>query len=177
VIARDVERFLTKVNFNGPKIIDTPCWLYTGSLDQDGYGRIGIGQVTVTAHRFAHMMVNGPIGKGLVVRHRCDNPTCVNPAHLLDGTHRDNANDAIMRMRTGKCGGKRLSVETRTEIKRLIAEGMTQRAIATKLGISVKTAGNWSRRKSVKNAKHKIGCMCPVHRRASTNVICQDTKV
>lgn len=43
--------------------------------------------------------VNGSIPKGLVVRHECDNPACVNINHLLLGTQKDNVHDSIKRRR------------------------------------------------------------------------------
>lgn len=71
------------------------CFLWLGSSDGRGrpimYGHDG---KPTYAYRFAWSRENGPIRKGLVVRHRaCRNPGCVNVAHLSVGTGRDNAND------------------------------------------------------------------------------------
>lgn len=70
------------------------CWLWTNNLDR-GYGRFGIGQKTVWAHRYSYELLVGPIPAGLTLDHLCHNrdescsggPTClhrscVNPAHL-----------------------------------------------------------------------------------------------
>lgn len=64
-----------------------------------GYGRMmRLGKV-LAAHRVAWELKNGPIPKGLVVMHKCDNPGCVNPLHLEVGTQAQNMRDKIARGR------------------------------------------------------------------------------
>lgn len=89
------QRFLNKVN-----IPDNPkdCWEWQANKDK-GYGKIGINGKSVLAHRFSYLMFNGD-PTGLVVRHTCDNPGCVNPSHLMLGTCADNSRDMVERGRS-----------------------------------------------------------------------------
>lgn len=65
------------------------------------YGAIEIEGVTHMAHRLAYETWVGPIPDGLIVRHKCDNPPCINPEHLETGTYADNAHDRDSRGRDG----------------------------------------------------------------------------
>lgn len=92
-------RFENKVNKEGD------CWLWTGTTYRRGYGhfrrKIGDKWVMYKAHRYSYEYHNGQIPIGSIIRHTCDNPKCVNPSHLLVGTHKDNSQDMMSRGRKG----------------------------------------------------------------------------
>lgn len=78
--------------------LDTPCWEFKGYTDSNGYCQISIGGKETLVHRLAYQTWVGPLGKGegyhgTVVRHKCDNPPCMNPQHLVAGTQTDNMRD------------------------------------------------------------------------------------
>ena len=64
----------------------TPCWWWTGKLDQDGYGQIGLttpeGMKFRRVHRVAYVEYKGPIPTECVADHLCRNRPCFNPDHL-----------------------------------------------------------------------------------------------
>ena len=70
------------------------CWEYEGPRDKHGYGRAGGGKLV---HRLVFEAIYGWLPK--VVRHRCDNPPCYRPDHLLPGTQADNLRDMADRGR------------------------------------------------------------------------------
>lgn len=76
------------------------CWLWSGATLPNGYGSVHHNGRSHNAHRVAFEAQNGPgSAKGLIVRHRCDTPACVNPGHLLIGTPADNSRDMVERGR------------------------------------------------------------------------------
>lgn len=77
------------------------CWLWTGCLQSMGYGTISINGKATLAHRVALRLAGVDVPAGAVVRHHCDVPNCVNPAHLAVGTHAENTADMMRRGRDG----------------------------------------------------------------------------
>lgn len=81
-----IERFL---NAYIP-VTESGCWLWTGSCNNYGYGKILNRNKSLAAHRLAYELFIGPIPKGLVIDHLCRVPCCVNPDHLEPVTNREN---------------------------------------------------------------------------------------
>jgi hypothetical protein len=128
------------VEEEGP--LPTPCWVWQGALDNNGYGICG-GQHT---HRISFEEFVEPIPLGKQINHHCDNRACVNPEHLYAGTQGDNVDDMVRRGRNrwaSKVGDSNpkafLSEEQVTDILELLAKSRYRHGkytdIAEKFGV------------------------------------------
>lgn len=114
----------------------TRCHEWTGYTMPGGYGMVHRDGKTVTTHRAAWELVNGPIPEGQYVLHRCDNRKCVNVEHLFLGTFDDNMADMVRKNRQAH-GVKNPHAKLNEDQVRAIraAEG-THSAIAKQFGVS-----------------------------------------
>lgn len=104
------------VNENG-------CHICTShSKDKNGYCYCRIDKKTGKLHRKVYMDNYGPIPKGMLIRHTCDTPSCINPKHLLLGTILDNARDMVERNRQAKGEGAGAAVLTEVQVIEIIAD-------------------------------------------------------
>lgn len=120
------------------------CWIWTSTCDEPGYGILGFGKRNVFAHRISYEIFVGPIPDGLITRHTCDNPPCVNPAHLLLGTDADNSDDKVSRKRHAHGvahSHAKLDDDAIREIRTLRAAGRMYKDIAPIYGVHPGTIG------------------------------------
>lgn len=141
-----VVRFWRKVD----KRAAGECWPWLGGLQGKGYGQFYREKHRpVGAHRYSWELANGrPVPPGMQVMHSCDNPPCVNPAHLSVGTCADNRRDCSDKGRNpGNPHGTRHPGKWSPDvIKAMRAQGMGYREIGRALGISEATAWRTERR-------------------------------
>lgn len=82
------------------------CWFWTAKINKYGYGEMRIGSHAdetrrmITAHRLSYILHFGEPRDQVL--HTCDEPRCVRPDHLYDGTHEDNMRDVRERQRSPK---------------------------------------------------------------------------
>lgn len=117
---------------------DTGCWeVISHAQNEDGYFKVGIGGKTLLLHRLVYQQENNCfITPEDIVRHKCDNPHCINPEHLEIGSNYDNIQDRNKRGRTAKNekhGRAKLTNEQVIEIYNMPG---SQQSIADKYGIS-----------------------------------------
>lgn len=141
------------------------CWLWTGYKVRGGYGDFWYSGGRMPAHRYAWIMHNGAIPEGLHVLHRCDVPACVNPEHLWLGTNTDNIRDSISKGRFifqktrwfgSACNSAKMSDRDVEKIREMGARGITQRGIASQLGVSEDAVGNVLRGKTWRFASGRV---------------------
>lgn len=130
--------------FNRSFRVTPSCWIWLGNIDSKGYARILLNGAQYRASRFSYNLYIGTVPSRLLVRHRCDNPKCVNPEHLLLGTPQDNSNDMVSRDRQSRGDShpkSKVNEKDVLEIRQLPKYGLPLRTIANMYGITISTAG------------------------------------
>jgi hypothetical protein len=119
------------------------CWLWTGAINGGGYGALRIGNKQWHAHRLSYVMAHGePPALQPVIRHLCNNPSCVNPDHLAAGTTLDNAQDRVAAGTQVRGSQQHNAKLTEAWIPEIIAQhraGATERGLARQYGVSQRT--------------------------------------
>ena len=150
------ERFWSKVRKAGRP---EECLEWAGARLPEGYGFIYAGPLYdepvrwIRAHRLSWEMHNGKVPEGLSVLHHCDNPPCVNPAHLYVGTQLENVRDRAVRRRgkehrqngTGNDNVKLTEADVRA-IVAMTDAGKSQTVVAAMFGLTQPYVSKLARR-------------------------------
>jgi len=128
------ERLVAFVVKRGPD----QCWGWTGFKFR-GYGRLRTTSGVVGAHRIAYEMAHGPIPTGMTVLHRCDNPECTNPHHLMIGTNQDNNADRNAKGRQAKGETHARAVLTDDEVRSIRGSDESGPVLAGRYGVTKAT--------------------------------------
>ena len=125
------------------------CWLWTGSLTRGGYAMFSCGPDKRRAARASYSLFCDEISEGLMIRHTCDTPLCVNPDHLLPGTAQENSDDMDARGRR-QLGSKTHNAKlTEEQVTEILLSKQKQKDLAAKFGVSraticvIKKRKNW----------------------------------
>lgn len=134
-------RFWGKVNKNS----GSECWIWTAAQKSPyGYGKLSVSRSAWQyAHRISYEINIGKIPDGMFVCHRCDNPKCVNPAHLFLGTNAENRCDSVRKERHAFGDKASFSILTEHDVisirRQYIPYVVTQRMLGEKYGVCQQT--------------------------------------
>lgn len=154
------------------------CWVWTGPKLNSGYGVMRVNHKAMGAHRYSYELNVGPLEPNKVICHKCDNPICVRPDHLFQGTHRDNILDMHAKGRAnlqigdknwrrrhpdlvpkGQDHHRALLTNEEAKLARVLySQGVTQATIAEELRVDNTTISNIVRDKiyNIPEAQPKV---------------------
>lgn len=149
------EKFWSKVDKSKG---ENQCWEWQAAKDKDGYGNAWLFRSDPNkrihlAHRIAFFYSTG-IRSNFSILHSCDNPSCCNPKHLREGTHKDNTNDMVSRNRQSKgenTAKAKLKTEQVLEIRQKFKDGISAKSLSKEYQISIRSIYKVIERKSWKH--------------------------
>jgi predicted XRE-type DNA-binding protein len=129
---------------------ETQCWEWKAFRDRDGYGffkvKIGGKGRNVRAHRVSYLLAGGELSPDQLLLHTCDNPSCVNPRHLVPGSNADNMRQKVDRGRMKPQHGEANPANKLTDdvVRQILAvlaqpDPPSQKEIGCRFGVSQMT--------------------------------------
>lgn len=131
-LAECIERRSVLVPWSG-------CRLWLAACTRAGYGLFSFKGKLMYAHRAAWLVANGELPAGMLVCHRCDIPSCINPDHLFLGTCLDNSRDAVRKDRDAHGERHGNAVLTAEQVRAIRADQRSSRVTADEYGIASST--------------------------------------
>lgn len=127
-------RYWKRVDVAGP----ADCWEWQGASTPKGYGKLRVGYALHYTHRIA-LALDGREPAGLIARHKCDNPRCCNPAHLILGSVADNSADMMGRGRSMRGEKNHFSKLRWIQVRAIRESSGSNVSIARKFGVAEST--------------------------------------
>ncbi len=140
-------------------IMESGCHEYTGNTDRCGYGRIHVGKHQLGAHKVMYLLSVGDYDQSKYeLMHTCDNPSCINPEHLVVGTHLENMHDCLRKGRhtSQNYVTSRRRGESDSESASRLSEERSRQSLAYLFS---------ARKLAIANSeKTYVGCICDRHK-------------
>lgn len=130
------------------RVADNGCWECDLRRDKDGYAKIKIKRKHLRLHRVMYEEMVEKIPEGMIICHKCDNPSCFNPEHLFVGTHKDNAIDKVNKKRYKDISGENnpmVTLNSITVYNIKFNENGEHKEIASKYNTTVSVVGKIKR--------------------------------
>lgn len=148
------KRFWSRVNKNGPMHPTDPrlgrCWEWTAGRC-GGYGTASLNSKVQKAHQIAWFYTYGYLPADCLL-HRCDNPRCVRPSHLFEGSHLENIQDKVNKNRQAKGVATNRTHLTDADIiairQKYVPQYVTLAKLADEYGVSDRTIWEIVKRRS-----------------------------
>lgn len=106
------------------------------ATDVNGYPTLGRGGRAIRVVRYLYEEMNGPLTTNTVLRHECDNPACINLAHIIPGTHADNVADRVKRNRSARGTQNGRAKLNPRQVRAILRSRQTGMALARKYSVS-----------------------------------------
>ena len=117
----------------------TGCWIWSGGYAGNNYPMFSFEGKATKASRLSHLFYKGHLDKGKYIRHLCHNPSCVNPAHLEQGTQKQNMLDSSL---DGRLNQKLSNEDVKNILNEYIPYVVSLQKLANKYGVSKKNILN-----------------------------------
>lgn len=116
------------------------CLIWQAARDKDGYGLISYRGKSTLAHRLSYELANNTtIGTGNVVMHICDVTSCIQPAHLKEGTQAENIADMVAKGRKPQGEATGVSKLTESQVRAIRADSRKQVELAREYNVTPST--------------------------------------
>lgn len=141
------------------EITDTGCHVCTSHKPKlDGrYYSVKFNSVSCLLHRLIFEKYKHKIEDGMIIRHTCNDVLCINPDHLIQGTHKDNSLDAIERDRNARGVSIGSSKLTKNQVIEILNSDENKWILAKRFNINERTVRNIRARRYWKHIDNECG--------------------